>query len=382
MLAALNCQQPVHTPCSFMLFKGLQTGCKDYLDFIERQVAMGLDAYVMLPPRPPEVVNDHYNLHGLPVSYAPEVEIREWREPAENNSPPTMIKEYHTPAGILRAEVAQTSDWRWGNHIPFLDDYISSRSHKFLVTKPEELEALAYLLVPPTDAEIAHLQRDAGPVCELAEQLQLLVSGGWGVGADMLGWIFGLEEMIMASYDRPEFLFQLLELIANWNQRRMTVLLDMGIDLYIKRAWYETCHFWTPQSFRKFIFPILKTEADLAHQAGAKFGYIATSSTMPLLDQYAEAGVDVLMGVDPLEWDLVRAKAKLKGKVCLWGGVNGHLTVEQGNQDDVRREVRTAMDTLAPGGGFILSPVDNVREYTPRAKKNVHTMIQAWHSCR
>jgi hypothetical protein len=36
------------------------------------------------------------------------------------------------------------------------------------------------------------------------------------------------------------------------------------------------------------------------------------------------------------------------------------------------------MEILAPGGGFILSPVDNVREDTPRSRENVSAMIKAW----
>jgi hypothetical protein len=55
MLRALDCQETDRTPCSFMLYKALQTASRDYADFIERQVEMGLDAYVQLPPRPCQI---------------------------------------------------------------------------------------------------------------------------------------------------------------------------------------------------------------------------------------------------------------------------------------------------------------------------------------
>jgi uroporphyrinogen decarboxylase len=82
--------------------------------------------------------------------------------------------------------------------------------------------------------------------------------------------------------------------------------------------------------------------------------------------------------VDPAAWDIAVAKSKLDGKVSLWGGLTGHLTVEQGTDEEVRAEVRRAMEVLAPGGGFILSPVDNVREFTPRATENVPALIDEW----
>lgn len=378
MMAALNCEEPDYTPCSFMLFKGLHSTCSDYASFIDQQIEMGLDTVVMIPPRPPMVVNDHYNLHGLPVSYDPAVTITEWIEQKEGGKWPLMIKEYQTPAGVLRAEVWQTEDWRWGNHVPFLDDYISSRSRKFLITRPEELEALSYLLVPPNDAEITQTKAKSEPILKQARQRNLLVSGGWGVGADLLGWILGLENMMFAAYDQPDFLHEILGLIAAWNHRRMEVLLAIGIDLYVKRAWYETCHFWTPKSYREFLFPILKADVELAHQAGARFGYIVTANTMPLLEMFTEAGVDVLIGVDPMEWDLPATKQIVQDRVCLWGGVNGHLTIEQGAAEKVRAEVREALRLLSPGGGFILSPVDNVRDYDELSRANVQALIEEW----
>ena len=378
MLAALNCQEPDYPPCSFMLYKGLKSTCQDYAEFVERQVELGLDAFVELPPRPPVVVNDHYNLHGLPVSYDPRVEVREWTERQPDEQWPIMVKEYHTPDGVLRAEARQTDDWRWGDHVPFLDDYIVPRARRFPVTGPEDLDALRHLLVPLNEDEVVAFFAESGPVLELARRHDLLVTGGWGVGADLVGWVYGLQHMVYALYDRPAFVHEMLHIVSEWNCRRMRVVLDAGVDLYIKRAWYENCDFWTPETYREFLFPILKADADLAHERGASFGYLITSNCMPLLDMIAEAGVDVVIGVDPGEWDLETTRRKLGGKVCLWGGVNGHLTVEQGTAGAVRAEVRDALAVLAPTGGFVLSPVDNVREDTPRARENVLALIDEW----
>ncbi len=128
------------------------------------------------------------------------------------------------------------------------------------------------------------------------------MAGGWGVGADMFGWVYGLQNMLYAVYDQPDLIQQMLELFARWNRSRMEVVLAAGVDLYIKRAWYENCDFWSPTKFQQFLAPILKSEADLAHQHGARFGYLITANCMPLLDQIAECGVDVIIGVDPLAY--------------------------------------------------------------------------------
>ena len=170
----------------------------------------------------------------------------------------------------------------------------------------------------------------------------------------------------------------MLQIISEWNQTRMVALLDIGVDIYIKRAWYETCNFWTPKSFKEFLLPIIKQEAALAHQYNTKFGYVATDKVSPLLPILAESGIDVLIGIDPHTYDLSETKKILKGKVCLWGGVNGHLTVEMGSEEETRAEVQKAMHELSPGGGFILSPVDNVREDNNRSRQNVVALIDEW----
>lgn len=378
MLAALECRPVDHVPCAFMIYGALLEGSADYADFVRRQIALGIDAFVELPPRPPLVVDDHYNLHGIAVRHDPRVAVREWVERPTDEPVPILVKEYRTPAGILRAEVRRTDDWRWGDHVPFLDDYLEPRSRKFLVTSRADVERLRYLLVAPTESEREAFLRDCEPALALAREHDLLVAGGWGVGADLLGWVFGLENMMLATYDDPKLVAALLGVVAEWNRTRMSVVLEAGIDLYVKRAWYESLDFWTPASWREHLLPIIRADADLAHARGARFGYLITANCLPLLPMLADAGVDVVIGVDPREWDMAAARRSLGDRVCLWGGVNGHLTVEEGDEAAVRAEVREAMRTLGAAPGFILSPVDNVRSDTERSRANVAALIDEW----
>ena len=60
----------------------------------------------------------------------------------------------------------------------------------------------------------------------------------------------------------------------------------------------------------------------------------------------------------------VKDKFTAKQK-CLWGGVSGVVTVETGTQQETEEAVLQALQVLGRGGGFVLSPVDNVREDTP-----------------
>ena len=95
------------------------------------------------------------------------------------------------------------------------------------------------------------------------------------------------------------------------------------------------------------------------------------------MGDFLELGIDVLIGVDPVQGngtDLKVLKERLNGRICLWGGVNGSLTIEKGKEKEVEDAVEESISILGPKG-FILSPVDNVTDNSERTWNNVKTMI-------
>ncbi|MFQ5809053.1 MAG: uroporphyrinogen decarboxylase family protein, partial [Armatimonadota bacterium] len=301
MLAALECGEPDYVPACFMIFAALRKQCADEWEFVDRQLEMGLDAVVRVPLISPTAKIDYGDLRGLPARFADEVELRTRREEVPGERYPLLHKEYRTPAGTLTAVVNETDDWPYGEHVPLFDDYICPRARTFPVTDTEDLAALGYLLTAPAAEDVDALHAQAKEARRFADERGVLVEGGWGVAGDALGWLCGFENAMLAAIDRPEFIEQLLELIAEWNRRRMEVVLDAGVDLFVRRGWYEGADFFSPPMYRRFIVPSLKSEVELAHQAGAKFGYILTTGMMPLLDILLEAGIEVLIGIDPVQ---------------------------------------------------------------------------------
>jgi hypothetical protein len=371
MLAALACREADYVPCCFGSFNILREQCASQAEFLDRQLEMGLDVIARI-----SIPEPHFDAR---------VQIREWREEPPGEPYPILHKEYHTPAGTLRTSVEQREDWPWGDHIPLMDDYLIPRSRKFLVTPDDNLEALRYLLAPPTEEDVARFRTHARHVKALAAERDLLVAATYGTVGDLAVWLSGLQELVLLTVDDPDFVHRLLGVIEEWNRRCVALAPEEGVDLVIRRAWYENADFWSPPSYRRFLLPGLRQDAEMAHQAGAKFGYLMSCASMPLIETMIEAGVDVLMGVDPAQdrtMDLRALKRQAADKMCLWGGVCGYLTVERGTPEDIATEVRQAISILAPGGGFILAPVTNVRADTPRAWENVRTMIRVWRSVR
>ena len=380
MLRALNLQATDHIPCCFMSFTALRKRCNENMyELAKAELAMGLDAMLFIPVAPRSKRLSHPDLRGLPVRYHPDVVVEEWCENTSNGLG-TLHKKYITPGGVLSTAVQLSEDWPHGNHIPFIDDYQVPRSLKPLITKPEELEALQYLLIPPQKEDIIQFSQEAKEANQFIEEQGVLLAAGWGIGLDMACWLCGMQNVTLLSIDQPEFLINLLDMIHAWNLKRMEVVLSAPIDLFIKRAWYEGCDFITPQFFRKAILPRLMVEVEAAHQRGAKFGYICTSGTKPMLDFYLAAGIDVLIGIDPIQGtytDMALLKNKLGQRICIWGGVSGAITVEMGSEEEVRTAVDEAIKTMGPIG-FILSPVDNITVDTPHTWENIESFIDEW----
>jgi uroporphyrinogen-III decarboxylase len=352
---------------------------ENMVELAKAERAMGLDSMLFIPAAPRPERLDHPDLRGLPVRFHPDVETREWREEVEGDFD-ILHKEYDTPGGRLTTSVRLSDDWPYGDHIPLVGDYQVPRAIKQLITTPKELDALQYFLTPPQGSDIAHFLKEAEDARAFVKEHGVLLVGGWGVGMDMANWLCGMQNLMILTMQQPSFVADLLEMIHVWNMQRMEVVLSAPVDLYIRRAWYEGCDFVTPRFYREVILPRLKAEVDLAHERGAKFGYICSSGTKPMLDFHMEAGIDVLIGVDPVQdtrMDLALLKERVGDRMCLWGGVSGAVTVEMGTEEEVRLAVRQAVETLGPAG-FILSPVDNITVDAPKTWHNIDVFMEEW----
>ncbi len=385
-LSAIENNPIDYVPCSFMLFFNLYNTCKSEEEYITREVELGLDPHVHV---------GHLN-HTMHLTGTLHLNARysEWTE--QTDGVKYFCRRIDTPKGPLTSRIRQWEGWPTEGDFPIFKDWLVPRAQEFLVKPEQDLEKLPYLFGPFKDSDIEKLRAEAGVAQRIANQYHLVQVGGWkgntdptlqvdpGVmGCDAMAWLSGFEKIMELSILQPDLIREYAAIIHAWNMNQIEIYLDVtSADIIIRRAWYESTEFWTPKAYRAIIAPTIKKEAELVHQAGKKYAYIITSAFMPLLDDILNAGVDILIGLDPLEGkgtdlQIVKDKFKVKNK-CLWGGVSGPLTVEQGSEAETETAVVEALRVLGAGSGFILSPVDNVRENTPNAWKNTNKFIDTW----
>ena len=305
------------------------------------------------------------------------VEVKEWTEKQGNED--WLIKEYNTAKGKLRQVVRKNQEYPHES-IPLFDDYNvpPGRSVKYLVEKEEELDRLECILTSPDEKAVGELYEYAKEARKFCTRNGIMLTGYLqGVG-DPLMWLSGVENILISAIDEPEFLQRYIEILFRADQAHLEVLLNAGIDMVIRRGWYESTDFWSPKMYRDFIHNPLKKEIAIAHQAGVKFAYIMNSGATALAGQFEEMGLDMLANIEPEKNDMARIKKEIGGKVALCGGVNNYNVIEIGTEAEVEKAVKEAAGLYSQDGGFMLAPSDSILDTSKTAQENFYKMITTW----
>ncbi len=116
----------------------------------------------------------------------------------------------------------------------------------------------------------------------------------------------------------------------------------------------------SPAMFRDFCLPSMKERIAHIKRYSDKVLLHCCGKTWKLLDMIVEAGVDGYQSLQTTAgMDLRLLKDRYGDELIFWGGV-GVGTLICGTPEDVRREVRNAMQHGARNGGFILGPSHSI----------------------
>ncbi len=117
---------------------------------------------------------------------------------------------------------------------------------------------------------------------------------------------------------------------------------------------HTTGTFVSPADFRRLFLPAVEFNVASAHELGLDFFQHSCGDNKPILDQLVGAGIDCYQSMHPeAGMDPWVIKDMAGNQMAVWGGVNVANLVA-GTPDDVRADVRRAMEKAKPGGGFLL----------------------------
>ncbi len=295
----------------------------------------------------------------------PDVQTKIRTERIEGENYPVIFKEYITPEGTLRQGVRKTSDWPYGDDIPFPgNDHCASNNYEPLIKGPDDIKAFKYLWYPPSTESIEKTKIQNKRLFDISDKYQVLTRSTVGQGLAVLMFCMGAENFVLFSMDYPEEFAQLAEYEYEMTLERMRIADNYDIDLFKRFGGYEQTNFFSPSIYRNVVVPLARKEAAKAKCYGRPMYYRVVTGMKPLLRDIADIGFDIVEGFEP-ELSSCSNRDVMEGlsdTSAIWTGVSSPVCLTSKDDESTRRAVRNAMEVFR-GKRFVLGVTNSIRQH-------------------
>lgn len=191
----------------------------------------------------------------------------------------------------------------------------------------------------------------------------------------------GLEQAFMDLIINPEMVHYCLDQLFDFCYQNTLRIYEaipdrVNISYVAEDMGSQESLLFSPKQIRTFLIPRMKRMIDLAHSAGAYVFYHSDGAVRKIIPDMIEAGIDVL---NPIQWrckgmEREGLKHDFGAQVIFHGAVDNQQTLPFGTVDDVREEVKTNIEVLGAGGGYIIAPCHNIQANT--APENIVALYE------
>ena len=180
----------------------------------------------------------------------------------------------------------------------------------------------------------------------------------------------GFENILVDLYEAPAFVEELLDNLEQVCARIIDRLVERfgpQIDAIgmSEDQGGEHAMLIGPEMWRRFIKPRLARLVARIRTAGKKVYIHSCGHVVPIIPDLIEIGVDMLQPIQPEAMDIFALKREFGRDLCLVGGISAQRTIPFGTPEQIVREVRACLETMAAGGGYILAPAKPIPAGTP-----------------
>jgi hypothetical protein len=164
------------------------------------------------------------------------------------------------------------------------------------------------------------------------------------------------EEVLISMYEEPDSMYELFEAYTDWKLKVMEQLIDnLQPDIiHSHDDWgSKTALFFSPQKFRDLLKPHYERLYGYVKERGVMVQHHCDSYAQGLEQDMIDLGIDMWQGALATN-DIPEIQKTTAGKMLIMGGIQQDLIDrEDATEDDVRAEVRRAIDAYAPGGSYV-----------------------------
>lgn len=363
VIAAINHHEPDRVPIDVTPLYDFYLNLKKYLGLeIREEVKYGISMEVIPHPAVLKAL-------GADIS---SVKLGSPKQPVTTTLADGSLKDEW---GVIYKQVSQTS----GSYYEVIHPPLANATLDDLEKHPwpvadlpgrgESAETAAKRLFEDTD--LALLGRAAGSIIETPIYLMGFQNWMLRVGSDPQFACALLDRIteVQMSFDRV-----LLQATAKY----LNIYKVSGEDLGM-----QTGPLYSYRMFKEYFLPRLKKRWQAIRQyldevnPGVKIMLHSCGSIRKFIPDMIDAGIQVLDPIQPhaAGMDSAELKKEYGEQLVFHGGVDIQQVLPFGSTEDVEAEVKTRVQALAPGGGYILAPAHNVQADVP--PHNVIVMCQA-----
>jgi uroporphyrinogen decarboxylase len=324
--------------------------------FFER---FGLDPIRWVPAqKPDESRGEYYDpLHVPGYLEARRVVSNRWRiypEPVADPQYETVRYSFVTPKKTLTTTLQSNEHTSW----------VVER----LVKEKSDIDILAeYMTVPLCDVEGVNAEAEAygerGMIRGFFPMFEVYGQPGCWQDASVL---YGIEGLIMATYDDPEWVHAFLGVLRDRKAAYIRSMKGARYDIIEHGGGDASSTVISPKIFDAFVAPYDAPLIALAHEAGQRVVYHTCGGMMPFLERLASLKPDAMETFTPPAMGgdarLGEAKKRIGNSVTMIGGFDQFHYFRGCTPEETRKAVRRCFEEAGEGGGYILSPSDHFFE--------------------
>jgi uroporphyrinogen decarboxylase len=183
----------------------------------------------------------------------------------------------------------------------------------------------------------------------------------------------GLERSLMDPFDDADLTHEIVGRISTFfyeHHRRIFESADGMVDVSQVTDDYgsQAGPLISMETFREFYQPHMQRFIDLCHEFGVRVFHHDDGAIRPFLGEFCRMGIDILNPVQHTcpGMEMEGLKRDFGKRLCFHGAIDNQKVLPFGTVEEVRAEVRHAIDALAADGtGYILAPCHNLQAVTP-----------------
>jgi len=201
--------------------------------------------------------------------------------------------------------------------------------------------------------------------------------------------LYGVENLIMAVYDKPDWVKEFLNILLKQKLDYIEQnLKGLPFDLIETGGGAASNTVISPAIHREFCLPFDRQMHDALHSLGYKVVYHTCGGMTKILDSILANGCDASETLSPAgvggdifaDSDARLVYNTLHPHLALIGGMDQYNILEKGTPRQIEQEVERLFDLFGRDGGYIMSasdhffeaPVENLKVFAKAARKYVY----------